>query len=310
VEVTEAAAAPALGRAARPPRALVFAAFAAVYLIWGSTYLAIRFAIETIPPFFMASARFLTAGALLYAWAVTHGAERPSRAHWRAATIVGALLLVGGNGSVVWAEQRVPSGVAALLAATVPLWMVLLDWRRPGGTRPRGTVFVGIAFGLGGLALLVEPSSFVSGHATDPLGAAVLLLGSLLWAIGSIYSRHATLPSSPILMTGIEMLAGGVLLAVTGLLFGERHQFVLHAVSLRSGMALLYLIVFGALIGFTAYLWLLRVASPAHVSTYAYVNPVVAVILGWALAGEPLSARTLLAAGVIVGSVMVIGMKR
>lgn len=304
------AAAPARSRPAQPSRALVVAAFAAVYLIWGSTYLGIRIAIETIPPFFMASARFLMAGALLYGWAVTHGPERPTRAHWRAATIVGALLLVGGNGSVVWAEQRVPSGVAALLAATVPLWMVLLDWWRPGGTRPHWMVFVGIAFGLGGLALLVEPSSFVAGHATDPLGAATLLLGSLLWAMGSIYSRQAALPSSPILMTGIEMLAGGVLLAGTGLLFGESHRFVLHAVSLRSEMALLYLIVFGALIGFTAYLWLLRVASPAHVSTYAYVNPVVAVILGWALAGEPLSARTLLAAGVIVAAVMVVGLKR
>jgi len=310
VEVSDAAAAPARGRPAQPSRALVVAAFAAVYLIWGSTYLGIRIAIETIPPFFMASARFLMAGALLYGWAVTHGPERPTRAHWRAAAIVGALLLVGGNGSVVWAEQRVPSGIAALLAATVPLWMVLLDWWRPGGTRPHWMVFVGIAFGLGGLALLVEPSSFVSGHATDPLGAAVLLIGSLLWAMGSIYSRHAALPLSPILMTGIEMLAGGVLLAGTGLLFGESHRFVLHAVSLRSEIALLYLIVFGALIGFTAYLWLLRVASPAHVSTYAYVNPVVAVILGWALAGEPLSARTLLAAGVIVAAVMVVGLKR
>lgn len=292
-----------------PARSRVIAAFAAVYLLWGSTYLAIRFAIETMPPLVMAGVRFLVAGTVLYTLVRARGAAKPTRANWLAALIVGGLLLACGNGSVVWAEQLVPSGITALLVATVPLWMVLFDWLRPGGRRPRAMVIAGIALGLVGLVLLVQPSSF-GGRAVNPVGAATLVVASIAWAAGSIYSKHSKLPPSPLLATAMEMLAGGALLVVVGSLSGEVAAFDPSAVSLRSGLALGYLVIFGSLVGFSAYVWLLRVASPSSVSTYAYVNPVVAVILGWALAGESLTLRTLLAAGVIIGAVVLITLGR
>ncbi|MBX6330421.1 MAG: drug/metabolite exporter YedA [Gemmatimonadaceae bacterium] len=282
---------------------MIVAAFAAVYVIWGSTYLAIRFAIETLPPLLMAGIRFVIAGAMLYAWMRVRGARRPTRSEWLGATVVGALLLLGGNGLVVWSEQRVPSGMTALLVATVPLWMVLMTWLRPNGTRPTAMVATGVALGLAGLAILVQPSTIMGGGAIDPLGALVLLIASLSWAAGSLYSRQATMPPSPLLATAMEMLAGGALLILAGALTGEWSQLSLGAVSTRSVVALTYLVLFGSLVGFTAYVWLLRVANPTHVSTYAYVNPVIAVFLGWALADEPITPRTLVAAAIIVAAV-------
>ena len=290
-------------------RTRIVLAFAAVYVIWGSTYLAIRFAIETIPPALMAGTRFVIAGAILYVWARAAGAPRPTRAHWRAAIVVGALLLLAGNGAVVWAEQTVPSGLAALLAATTPIWMVLIDWLHHGGERPTRLTTAGLVLGLAGILVLVEPGS-LGGGAVDAVGALALLAGSLAWALGSLYSRHAAMPASPLMATGIEMLAGGVMLLVAGLASGEWRHFALAAVSMRSALGLAYLITFGAIIGFTAYIWLLDVVSPARVSTYAYVNPVVAVFLGWAFAGEPITARTLIAAAVIIGAVGMIALGR
>lgn len=292
---------------ASAPRAKVIAAFAAVYLIWGSTYLAIRVGVETIPPFLMAGIRFLIAGGVLYlvVSARERDRPRPTRANWGAAFAVGALLLLGGNGLVVWAEQRVPSGITSLLVATVPLWMVLLDWMRPRGTRPPVVVMLGIAVGLAGLVLLVDPRSG-GGAGVDRVGAAVLIVGSLSWAAGSLYSKRARLPASPLLATAMEMLGGGALLIVAGVATGEVGRFAPHAVSVRSALALLYLVAFGSLVGFTAYVWLLRVATPSAVSTYAYVNPVVAVFLGWLILSEPLTHRTLMAAGVIVAAVALI----
>lgn len=295
---------------AKPPRWRVVTAFAAVYLIWGSTYLAIRIAVETIPPFLMAGIRFLIAGAILYAWTRWRGTPQPTRSHWQGATIVGGLLLLGGNGGVVWAAQHVPSGLTALLIATVPLWMALLNWLRPGGAKPSNGIIVGLLLGFSGITLLIGPNKLAGGHQVDPLGAAVLIIASLSWAAGSLYSRRAQLPASPLLATGMEMLAGGALLLIAGLLFGEWTRFDLSAPSLRSWLALSYLIIFGALIGFTAYIWLLRVTTPALASTYAYVNPVVAIFLGWAFAGEPLTGRTLLAAAIIIGAVVVITLQR
>lgn len=280
-------------------------AFAAVYLIWGSTYLAIRLAIETLPPFLMAGVRFLVAGILLYAWARWRGAPRPARTHWLAAAAVGGLMLLGGNGGVVWAEQRVPSGLTAVLIATVPLWIALLEWVR-GGVRPGGRVAGGLMMGLAGIALLVGPGELAGAKGIDLVGAAVLLVASLSWAIGSLYSRRARLPSSPLLATAMEMLAGGLLLLLAALVTGQVSAVNPSQISLQSVLALGYLIVFGSLVAFTAYVWLLRVTLPAHAATYAYVNPVVAVLLGWALGGEPLTARTLLAAAVIVGAVVII----
>jgi drug/metabolite transporter (DMT)-like permease len=278
-------------------------ALGAVYLIWGSTYLAIRFAIETIPPFLMAACRYLVAGALLYGWARFRGAPRPSLLHWRSAVLVGAFLLLGGNGGVVWAEQRVDSGLAALLISTEPLWIVLLFWLRSGRKRLHPRVVAGLLLGFTGVMLLVRPGSSGS---VDALGAAALVLAALSWAWGSLYGQRAPLPASPLATTGMQMLGGGALLLVASTLTGEPARFALAAVSPRSLLALSYLVVFGAIVAFTAYVWLLRVAPPVLVSTYAYVNPVVAVFLGWALAGEPLTAGTLGAAAVILAGVALI----
>lgn len=292
--------------AGRADRSTVLIAFGLVYVIWGSTYLAIRYALETMPPFLMAAVRFLIAGALVIAWSRWRGAPRPSAPEWRAAAITGVLLLLGGNGAVVWAEQHLPSGLVALVVATTPIWMVLLEWLWRGGARPSAGVVGGLLMGLAGLALLVGPGRLAGNGSVDPLGALVLTLGSISWAVGSIYSRRAPLPKAGLLSTGMQMLTGGAALALLGLGAGELARVNLDAISLRSVLALLYLLVFGSLIGYTAYAFLIQVASPARVSTYAYVNPVVAVLLGWALADEPLTPRMLLASAIIIGGVALI----
>jgi drug/metabolite transporter (DMT)-like permease len=288
-------------------RLALASAFAIVYFVWGSTYLAILFAIETLPPFLMASLRFLVAGAVLYVWSRTlGGAAAPNRTQWRATAIVGVLLLLGGNGLVVWSEQRIPSGIAALLVGTVPCFMVLLDWLRANGQRPTKRVVAGLALGLLGLLWLVGPDSVMGGGRADLLGAVALVAASFSWAYGSIWSRQAPMPASPFLSTAMQMLAAGVALLGVSVALGEPWQFDPSAVSLRSWLGLLYLVVFGSLIAFSAYVWLLRASTPARVSTYAYVNPVVAVLLGWALAGEALTTRMLVAAAVIVSGVALI----
>jgi drug/metabolite transporter (DMT)-like permease len=292
-----------------PGRARVAVAFAAVYLLWGSTYLAIHFAIRTLPPFMMAGSRFLTAGAILYAVIRLRGGAAPLLRHWRSAAIVGSLLLFIGNGGVVWAQQRVPSGVAALLVAIVPCWMVLLEWLRRGGTRPSAAVVAGLALGTTGILILVGPDALGGGR-VSAVGAGALMVASFSWAVGSIYSRGAPLPASPMLATAMQMLVAGVLLTVFGAATGEAAAADLRSASLESVLGLLYLIVFGSLIGYTAYIWLLQVSTPARVSTYAYVNPVVAVLLGWLVAGEALTGRMILAAAVIVSGVALITLAR
>jgi drug/metabolite transporter (DMT)-like permease len=292
---------------ASPSRFALAAAFAIIYLIWGSTFLAILFAIETLPPFLMAGVRFLVAGSLVYAWSrLVNGTGAPSRGQWLAAAAVGVLLLVGGNGLLVWSEQRIPSGVAALLVGTVPCFMALIDWLRPGGLRPSGYVFAGLLLGLVGLFWLVGPDTLIGGGRADFIGAAAVVLGSFSWALGSIYSRHAGTPASPFLSTAMQMLAGGAVLLLLSVLLGEPWAFDARAVSLRSALGLLYLIVLGSIVAFSAYIWLLRVSTPARVSTYAYVNPVVAVLLGWALAGEELTLRIGVAAAIIISGVALI----
>lgn len=291
-------------------RTKLLLAFAALYTVWGSTYLAIRIAIETLPGFLMAGVRFLIAGSALYAYArLRRGTPRPGAAQWRSTAVVGALLLLGGNGGVVWAEQRVASGPASLIVATVPLWMVLLDWARPGGRRPSLGLAAGLALGTLGLLALVGVGVFTGHGEVDAVGTLVLVLSAMSWAAGSVYAQHALLPASPLLATGMQMLVGGVLLTGAAVVAGQTSVNV-DAVTLRSVLALLYLIVFGSLIGFTAYVWLLQVAPPARVSTYAYVNPVVAVLLGWAVLDEPLTARTWVAAAVIVAAVAIITLSR
>ena len=289
-----------------PSTAKIVTAFAAVYILWGSTFLAIRFAVATLPPFLMAGTRHLIAGAVLYPLARLRSGEQPSRANWSAAALMGALLLFGGNGGVSWAEQHVPSGVTALLVASVSLWMVLIDWLRPGGVRPTGRVVAGLVLGFSGVAFLVGPSKVAGSGRVDLAGAAVLLLAALSWATGSVFSRRLPLPRAPLLGTAMQCLAGGALLIVVGLLTGQGAQLDWNTVSLRSVLALSYLVVFGSLLGFSAYTWLLAHASPARVSTYAYINPVVAVILGWALAGEQITLRMLAATAVIIAGVVLV----
>jgi drug/metabolite transporter (DMT)-like permease len=288
-------------RPAAAGRAPLLFAFAAIYVVWGSTYLAIRFAIETIPPFFVAGSRHLAAGALLYGWARARGAAAPTRAQWLTAAGLGALMLLGGNGAVTWSEQRVPSGLAAVIVATVPLWIVLLE-----GRRPTARVALGLALGLAGIGLLVGPGEIAGAGRIDPLGALVLVGGSLSWAIGSLRGRTAALPASPQVSTAAQMLTGGGLLLALGLAAGELPRLAAAEVSARSLLSVGYLVVFGSLIGFSAYVWLMRVSTPARVATYAYVNPVVAVALGAAFGGEPLTLRTLLASAVIVLAVVAI----
>ena len=292
-------------------RARLIAAFAAVYIVWGSTYLAIRFAVETLPPLLMAGARFALAGAILLVWSRLHSGEAaPTRLDWRTGLMSGGLLLVGGNGLVVWAEQRVPSGITALLVAVVPLWMVLLDWLRPRGRRPHPLVFVGLALGLGGLAMLVGPSAGSGSDKTDLAGAMVLVLASLSWAAGSLYTQHAPKASSGMNGSATQMLAGGAVLIVAGLLSGEGSRLDLTHASTRSILGFFYLVSFGSLLGYTAYIYLLGHTSAAKASTYAYVNPVVAVFLGWALAHEAVTTRTVIAAAVILAGVAIITVAR
>jgi drug/metabolite transporter (DMT)-like permease len=290
----------------RASRAQIIAAFASIYLIWGSTYLAISYAVETIPPFIMGGIRFVVSGAMLYLWARYRGAPRPTRLHWRNAIVAGGFLLLGGNGAVVWAEQFVPSGLTALLVSILPFWLVIIEWVRPPRKRPSGAVLVGLVLGFIGIVVLVGPSD-VGGHGdVSPIGALVLILGSLSWAIGSFWSRDAQLPESGLLTTGMEMLGGGALLLIVGAVTGELAHTDIHRISNASAVGLLYLITFGSLLGFTSYIWLLDKVSPARLGTYAYVNPIVAVLLGWAIAGERLSIRTGVAAAIVICAVALI----
>jgi len=291
---------------ARATRSQILAAFASIYLIWGSTYLAIRYAVETIPPFVMGGLRFVVSGALLYAWARYRGAPSPTKRNWRNSIIAGGLLLLGGNGAVVWAEQFVSSGLTALLVSILPFWLVIIEWVRPPRRRPHAAVIIGLIVGFAGIVVLVGPGN-IGGHGdVRPIGALVLILGSLSWAIGSFFSRDADLPESGLLTTGMEMLGGGTLMLIVGALSGELSHFDVHHVSRASAMGLLYLITFGSLLGFTSYIWLLDKVSPARLGTYAYINPVVAVVLGWAIASERLSVRTVFAAAIVICAVALI----
>ncbi|HEX6048158.1 MAG TPA: EamA family transporter [Gemmatimonadaceae bacterium] len=286
-------------------RGLVIAAFIAIYIIWGSTYLGIRFAIETIPPFTLSAVRFVMAGLIMFAIAKARGEARATLPQWRTGAIVGSLLMLA-NALVGVAEKRIPSGVAALLVAMTPLFMVLLEWGRPGGRRPTVLVAVGLLIGLAGVAALVGPASFGDGARIDLIGAATVIVGSLAWSAGSIYSRHAPRPESSLMMTAMQMTVGGAFVGVLAVVTGEVATFDPSAVSARSALAFLYLLVFGSLIGFSAFVYLLRVSTPARVATYAYVNPAVAVLLGWLLAGELISGRMLVAAAIIIAGVALI----
>ena len=287
-----------------PPRWLVLTAFLTVYLIWGSTYFSIRVAVETMPPFLMAGSRFLMAGLCLYGFSRARGEARPHAINWRSSAIVGALLLPLGNGTLSWAERTVPSGLCALMIAATPLWMILIEWLRPRGRAPGWQVGAGLLLGFAGVAIIVSTRDALGQRTMPPLAALALLSAPAAWALGSIYSRHAPQTKSSLLNIGMQMICGGAVMLLIGALAGEAGSFHLASVSTASWQAFAYLTVFGSMIGFTAYVWLLQVSTPARVSTYAYVNPLIAVLLGHWLLREPLSPMVVVAGALILGAVL------
>lgn len=289
-----------------PPAVSFLAAFATIYLVWGSTYLGIRVAIESMPPFLMAAARFLVAGAVLLLIVKLRGAPWPTLRQWRINTIIGTFLLLGGNGLVVWAEQTIPSGVTALLIGVSPLFFVLTEWAWPGGLRPTRTTLAALLLGFCGVAWLAAPWESAAGGALDTAGVVAVLAASLSWSVGSIYSRHAKHGAEPFLASAVQMVGGGLVLALVAALHGDFGRLELAAVSGRSWAAFAHLVVLGSLVGFSTFVWLMKHSTPARVSTYAYVNPVVAVFLGWLILDEPITARTLAASAIIVGAVVII----
>ncbi len=287
----------------------IIAAFAIVYVVWGSTYLAIRFAVETIPPFLMAGLRFIVSGSLMYLYLWARSQAKTTKKELVAAAISGGLMLIGGNGLVSWAEQFVPSGITALIIGTSPLWIVLLGWLAFGDDRPGPGVWLGLILGLIGVYLLTDQSG-IAGEPINPLGAVALLFACFFWAWGSFLSKSKSMPKSTLLSVALQMLTAGVALLIISTCLGEPFAVDIAAISGKSLLSLAYLIVFGAIIAYTCYGWLFRNCSPALVSTYAYVNPMVAVILGYFLAAEEIGPSTLLAAGFILGGVFLVSIKK
>jgi len=288
----------------KPSRSSFILAFAAIYLIWGSTYLAIHFGVETIPPFLLAGVRFIVGGALFYLAALKGGGAKATAGQWLRAGMIGIFMIVGGNGLVTWSLVLVPSGLVALIVAIVPLWIVAFAWMWPGGSRPRNRVIFGLLLGFIGIGLLINPTDIGSPSEINTLGALIVVLATLLWSFGSIYSRYANQPESKIMSVCVQMIVGGVGLLIS-LTSGELSGFDLAAVSMKSFVSFLYVTIFGSL-GYFAYVWLLKWSTPAKAATYAYVNPVIALFLGNILADEILSPRTLLLSGVILIAVIII----
>jgi drug/metabolite transporter (DMT)-like permease len=290
----------------RPPRWQTLLAFAIIYFVWGSTFLAIRVGVREVPPFLLAGMRFFVAGIVLYAWMRVKGAPSPTRRQWASATLLAMLIFVFDYGLLFWAEKRVPSGIAAVMMATIPVFMALAEilFLRT----QKLTVRLGFALllGIGGVAVLVSHSASFSQAAIDPRGAAALVFAGISWSTAAILTRKLSLPESKVMSSGAQMLAGGILLTLSAALLGEFQGFSVHTVSTEAWLALTYLIVAGSIIGFTAYVWLIHHESPTKVGTYAYVNPVVAVLLGYALGGEPLGARTVAGTFLVLVSVIVI----
>jgi drug/metabolite transporter (DMT)-like permease len=283
-------------------------AFALIYVVWGSSFLAIRFAVETLPPLLMMGTRHLAAGGLLLAWQFARGKSLPEPRLWRHAFIAGAFCFLGCHGLLAWAELRISSGLAALLSATLPIWMILLARMHGQGSELTARVLSGIALGLVGVGVLIPFGA--AGHPLESWSALSIIACEVFWAAGAIYSRGVKTPTSPATFAAMQMLAGGLLLSIAGLGFGEASRVNAAAFDTRSVLSLGFLIVFASLLTFTAYTWLLQRYSPALVSTHSYINPVVAVFLGWALAGEPVTIRTLLGTAVILASVALLSVRK
>ena len=288
-----------------PSRVSLVAAFAAVYVIWGSTYLAIRWGVAEIPPFLMAGGRFLGAGLVFVLLGVRGGAARPTARDWLTTALIGTLMAAGGNGGVSWALQRVPSGIGALLVSMVPFWVALIDWLRPRGGRPPGHVILGLTLGFTGIALLVNPTDIAGARTLDVVGAGTIVVASLLWATGSVYSRYASQPASHWLSAGMQMLGGGVVLMALSAASGEFITVDWSTVSPAAFGAWIYVAAFGS-VAYGCYLWLLKASTPTKAATYAYVNPVIALVLGYLLAGETLTLWSIGCSAVVVAGVLLV----
>ncbi len=289
-----------------PARTPLILAFAAIYLIWGSTYLGIRVAVGSMPPFLMAGARFLLAGGVLLACLKARGAPWPTAPQWRMNAIIGTFLLLGGNGLVVWAELTIPSGITALLIGVGPLFIVLTEWAWPGGMRPTLITMAALLLGFAGVTWLAAPWENATNGGLNPAGVVAILAACVFWAIGSIYSRHARHGADPFVASALQMLGGGAALAVAAWLHGDFRQLDVAAIAPRAWLAFAYLVAVGSLVGFSTFVWLMKHSTPARVATYAYVNPVVAVFLGWLILGEPITSRTIVASIIIVAAVAII----
>ncbi len=286
------------------------AAFAVIYIIWGSTYLGIRFAIETMPPFLMAGLRFIIPGCLLFLWSCSRYKDKPKLMDWKKAAVPGILMFVGGNGCLTWAEQFIPSGFASLMIATIPVWMVLLDWILFHSKRPDRLTVAGVLMGITGVALLTgaDETILIQTRTGDSLatGILVLLFASLSWSAGSLWSRHIKDSVALPFTISMQVITGGFALLVIAFAKGEFARLSLESISLRSFLSLVYLMLFGTLLAYSAYIWLLRASTPAKVGTYAFFNPLVAVFLGWLLAGESVTTMTVFGAVFILGSILLV----
>ncbi len=303
---TESAPSRAPAAPPAPTAAAVRLAFGTIYIVWGSTYLGIRVAVSTIPPFLMAGCRFLVAGTLLFIYLKLRGAPWPTARQWRINAGIGVLLLLGGNGIVGWAEQFLPSGITALIIGVQPLFFVLTEWCWPGGSRPGLVTSCALLLGFFGVAWLTAPWQHGLTDSLDQRAVAAVLVSAALWAIGSIASRHARHGAEPLLASSLQMLSGSAALLFVAGLRGEWSTVNVLAISPASWFAFAYLIVIGSLVGFSTFVWLMKNSTPARVSTYAYVNPIVAVLLGWLLLGEPVSQRTVVASAIIVVAVIIV----
>lgn len=281
-------------------------AFATIYLVWGSTYLGIHIAVETMPPFLMAAARFLIAGGLLLTFLKLRGKAWPTRRQWITNVVIGCFLLMGGNGLVVWAQLTLPTGITALLIGVGPLFIVLTEWAWPGGMRPTAITIVALLLGFAGVTWLAAPWESKASGGIHPIGVLAILGACVSWAIGSIFSRHAKHGAEPMVAAALQMLGGGAGLLIVAALHRDFHAFEPAAISARSWTAFVYLVAVGSLIGFSTFVWLMKHSTPARVATYAYVNPIVAVFLGWLLLDETITTRTLVASAIIVAAVAII----